>query len=91
MLSGWTELPPRNSCGAITVRVIRVLDWSTYDGWLWLEGYQLNDSGDAMFSRCLYVRCDGIELCSAANGSGSRPPRISGHNQWPVDERKADD
>jgi hypothetical protein len=25
----------------IVVRVIRVLDWPTYDGWLWIDGYQL--------------------------------------------------
>ncbi|MEV0153358.1 hypothetical protein AB0H57_06385 [Micromonospora sp. NPDC050686] len=28
-------------------RLIRVLDWVTYDGWVWLDGYQLNDRGEA--------------------------------------------
>ncbi|NYT94018.1 hypothetical protein HW126_09280 [Salinispora sp. H7-4] len=46
----------------ITVRVIRVLDRPTYDGWLWLEGYELNDAGTAVRRRQLYVRCDGIVL-----------------------------
>lgn len=25
----------------ILVRVIRLPDWVTYDGWLWIEGYEL--------------------------------------------------
>jgi len=29
-------------------RVIRVHDWQTYDGWAWLDGYQLNSVGDAV-------------------------------------------
>src|SRR5205814_7068397 len=29
-------------------RVIRVHDWSTYNGWAWLDGYELNGVGDAV-------------------------------------------
>ena len=29
-------------------RVIRVHDWPTYDGWIWLDGYELNKAGDAV-------------------------------------------
>ncbi len=46
----------------ITVRVIRALDRPTYDGWVWLEGYELNDSGNAVRRRQLYVRFDGVVL-----------------------------
>ncbi|MEV1013359.1 hypothetical protein AB0I95_12055 [Micromonospora sp. NPDC049751] len=28
----------------------------TYDGWVWIEGYQLNAAGDAVARRELYVR-----------------------------------
>ncbi|WP_018255430.1 hypothetical protein [Salinispora mooreana] len=33
-----------------------------YDGWVWLEGYELNDAGNAVRRRQLYVRRDGIVL-----------------------------
>ncbi|WP_413231983.1 hypothetical protein [Micromonospora rifamycinica] len=40
----------------ITVRVIRVLtDWHTYDGWVWIDAYQLNDVGDAVRRRTLFL------------------------------------
>ena len=44
----------------ITFRVIRVLDWPTYDGWLWLDGYQLNASGDAVSRRSIFVQQAGL-------------------------------
>ncbi len=40
----------------ITVRVIRVLaDWHTYDGWVWIDAYQLNAVGDAVRRRTLFL------------------------------------
>ncbi len=42
-------------------RLIRVLDWPTYDGWVWLEGYQLNASGDAVERRSIFVQVDGLQ------------------------------
>ncbi|WP_436837226.1 hypothetical protein [Micromonospora matsumotoense] len=40
----------------ITVRVIRVLtDWHTYDGWVWIDAYQLNGAGDAVRRRTLFL------------------------------------
>jgi hypothetical protein len=42
-------------------RVIRVVhDWATYDGWAWLEGYQLNSDGDAVERRSIYVQLQGL-------------------------------
>ncbi len=41
-------------------RVIRVLDWPTYDGWLWLDGYELNASGDAVNRRSIFVQREGL-------------------------------
>nr|WP_244296026.1 hypothetical protein [Micromonospora orduensis] len=32
----------------IFVRVIRLPDWVTYDGWLWIEGYELGPKGEAV-------------------------------------------
>ncbi|MFG3301457.1 hypothetical protein [Micromonospora chersina] len=44
----------------IFFRVIRVLGWRTYDGWLWLEGYQLNIKGDAVARRAIFVQQAGL-------------------------------
>ncbi|GAA3449188.1 hypothetical protein GCM10018962_10210 [Dactylosporangium matsuzakiense] len=42
-------------------RVIRVHDWQTYDGWAWLDGYQLNASGDAVERRSIFVLLQGLQ------------------------------
>ena len=42
-------------------RVIRVHDWQTYDGWAWLDGYQLNAAGDAVERRSIFVQLQGLQ------------------------------
>ncbi|MCG5469198.1 hypothetical protein LADH09A_003106 [Micromonospora sp. LAH09] len=44
----------------ILVRVIRVLDWPTYDGWLWIDGYELAKNGDAVARRSVFVMPAGL-------------------------------
>ncbi|MFD6771099.1 hypothetical protein ACFWC6_33320 [Micromonospora chalcea] len=46
----------------IMFRVIRVLDWPTYDRWVWLDGYQLNDKGDAVARRSIFVQPAGLVI-----------------------------
>ncbi|WP_328348848.1 hypothetical protein [Micromonospora sp. NBC_00421] len=47
----------------ITVRVIRVLtDWHTYDGWLWIDAYELDAAGDAVRRRTLFLMPSGATL-----------------------------
>jgi hypothetical protein len=41
-------------------RVIRMHDWPTYDGWAWLDGYQLNAAGDAVARRSIFVQLAGL-------------------------------
>lgn len=53
-------------------RVIRVHDWPTYDGWAWLDGYQLDSSGDAVERRSIFVLVDGIQQVAPLRGP--RPP-----------------
>ena len=45
---------------ALTFRVIRVDPRRTYDGWLWIDGYVLGPSGDAIERRVIFVRRDGL-------------------------------
>ncbi|WP_432908316.1 hypothetical protein ACQP1S_25520 [Micromonospora matsumotoense] len=50
----------------ITCRVIRVLDWITYDGWCWLDVYQLDAKGDAVARRSIFVQPAGLAVSSPA-------------------------
>ncbi len=54
----------------ILFRVIRVHDWTTYDGWVWIDGYQLNTAGDAIERRSIFVQIDGLRPV----GSTRKPP-----------------
>lgn len=50
----------------ILFRVIRTLDWPTYDGWLWLDGYELNPAGDAVNRRSIFVQAAGLRTLRTA-------------------------
>ena len=41
-------------------RVIRVHDWQTYHGWVWLDGYELNSAGEAVDRRSIFVQINGL-------------------------------
>jgi hypothetical protein len=45
----------------ILFRVIRAHDWPTYEGWVWLDGYQLNSAGDAVARRSIFVQLVGLQ------------------------------
>jgi hypothetical protein len=49
----------------IHFRVIRVHDWPTYTGWIWLDGYQLNGAGEAVERRSIFVQADQLRRVSA--------------------------
>ena len=55
-------------------RVIRVHDWSTYDGWAWLDGYELNPAGEAIDRRSIFVQISGLQRAHLA-GSRFGAPR----------------
>lgn len=61
----------------IFFRVIRVHDWPTYDGWLWLDGYQLNAAGDAVERRSIFVQSGGLRSVQQITpaGRGSAAPQ----------------
>lgn len=54
-------------------RVIRVHDWSTYDGWAWLDGYELNGSGDAVDRRSIFVQLLGLQRMNVTAPTARRP------------------
>lgn len=60
-------------------RVIRVHDWKTYDGWAWLDGYQLNSAGDAVERRSIFVQLNGLQPGQAGRvvRQGVRVPALA--------------
>lgn len=62
----------------IRFRVIRIDPKPTYQGWLWLEGYELDDSDLATGRRCVFVQAGGLEHAPpghAAKPAASAPER----------------
>jgi hypothetical protein len=49
---------------AFAFRVIRMRDWPTYDGWVWIDGYQLDGFGDAVARRDIFVKLAGLRAVS---------------------------
>lgn len=41
-------------------RVIKVTEYDTYDGWVWLLGYALDENGEAVERRELFVQPAGM-------------------------------
>lgn len=64
-------------------RVIRVHDWPTYDGWVWLDGYELNAAGDAVDRRSIFVQKSGLREFAGRRGS-ARAGQLSGTPRGPV-------
>ncbi|WP_194823043.1 hypothetical protein [Micromonospora sp. S-DT3-3-22] len=59
----------------ILFRLIRVrTEWITYDGWAWLDGYQIDARGDAVARRSIYVRPAGLQPAPPAPGPAAPPP-----------------
>jgi hypothetical protein len=54
-------------------RVIRVHDWQTYDGWAWLDGYQLDSGGDAVERRSIFVLLGGLRSMTSRAAIQSFP------------------
>lgn len=57
-------------------RVIRVHDWPTYDGWIWLDGYELNSAGDAVERRSIFVQVAGLRAVGKAPDPRPRNGRV---------------
>ncbi|MDG4783382.1 hypothetical protein O7614_27380 [Micromonospora sp. WMMD961] len=83
----------------IRFRVIRVLDWITYDGWVWLDGYEINKKGDAVARRSIFVMKAGLRSAPApvTGGQSGRtrvpslsridgPPRMLSLGVWVASE-----
>ncbi len=59
---------------------VKVKPGDTYDGWVWLDGYELNEQGNAVERRSVFVRLAGL-VPVHREGVRSRPVVASGRNQ----------
>ena len=59
-------------------RVIRVHDCPTYEGWIWLDGYELNPAGDAVERRSIFVQVSGLRAVGKAPDPRARNARQPG-------------
>jgi hypothetical protein len=60
----------------ILFRVIRVHeDWITYDAWLWLDGYQLDQRYEAVGRRSVFVQIKGLRRVRAPEPRRRPAPR----------------
>jgi len=53
-------------------RLIRVLPLATYDGWCWLDGYELDLAGEAVERRRLFVQYQGVIKREKSSTPGTR-------------------
>lgn len=59
-------------CRPLIVRVIaKIEDRHTYDGWAWIEAYELDAKGDAVAKRELFVQPSGLQWLDARAGEGT--------------------
>ncbi|MFI6132328.1 hypothetical protein [Micromonospora sp. NPDC051141] len=53
----------------VRFRVIRdVTDAATFDGWRWIDGYELDAKGEAVRRRRIFVRSSGLRVAHRAVG-----------------------
>ena len=62
--------PQFRSGNGFNFRVIRAHDWTTTEGWAWLDGYQLNSAGTAVERRSVYVVLAGLRAAASSPRRG---------------------
>lgn len=68
------------ACEPFLFAVIGQHDWSTYQGWVWLDGYQLDASGIARDRRSIFVQFSGlIYVNQASTRSRTRHRAVTTH------------
>lgn len=57
-------------------RVIGVNESANYDGWVWIDGYELNAEGDAVERRSVFVQHAGLHAAANVPDPTTRNRRI---------------
>ncbi|GGN86449.1 hypothetical protein GCM10010112_68060 [Actinoplanes lobatus] len=62
-------------------RIIRVHNWPTYEGWVWLDGYELGSDGNAVERRSIFVQIAGLRHSVADRARNGGP--VNGRQRAP--------
>ncbi|MFI0794148.1 hypothetical protein ACH4OY_15900 [Micromonospora rubida] len=82
-ITAWRRFSPVQFIRPIMFRLIKVrTDLITYDGWTWIEGYELDAKGDAVARRELFVLREGIRRMNRPTG-----PTPAQHGRRPGNQR----
>lgn len=66
---------------ALIFRMTAVPNWETYDGWVWLRGYVLTPSGQAVAQREIFVQVEGLRRIpprQSLTGPSALGPGVAG-------------
>lgn len=64
---------------ALVLRVTSIPDRETYDGWIWLAGYVLNQRGEAVERREVFVQLAGLRRLPPPSRLGLPAQRVGQH------------
>lgn len=65
-------------------RVISVQDTPTYDGWAWIDGYELNEAGEATDKRSIFVQPEHLKRVVLPPRTAAPPARRNGRRVMPA-------
>ncbi|GIF75940.1 hypothetical protein Asi02nite_54580 [Asanoa siamensis] len=62
--------------------LLHVHRWSTHTHWIWLDGYQLSDTGQLVQRRSIFVQTAGLQQ-APANHPRPQPREVMAAITWP--------
>ncbi|GAA1889826.1 hypothetical protein GCM10009687_67990 [Asanoa iriomotensis] len=68
--------------------LVRVHRWSTYTGWIWLDGFELSDEGRLVQRRSIFVQTAGIQPAPTSHPR-PQPRDVMAAITWPKTEPTA--
>jgi len=71
----------------ILLKGIRAHDWTTYSGWAWLDGYELDSLGEAVERRSIFVQLDGLQSAQAGPATSRYRTAAAGRPALPSRNR----
>lgn len=69
---------------ALLFRVTSVPEWDTYDGWIWLTGYVLDERGTATERREVFVQLAGLRRLVPPRRPSAQPRTSAADRQLPA-------
>jgi len=73
----------------VPFRLIRVMPLTTYAGWCWIDGYELDPADGAVERRRLFVQYRGVIKRERPSNAWAEIPRSGAADRRPLAERAA--